>query len=100
MIKKKEKNICSLWISAQCFVTIQLRKELEEEELEVCVAIYYVQSSVCGCITWNIAFLYFFPLITEEGSPISPCYSLELCFQMGISFLFLFAFHFSFLSYL
>ena len=48
-----------------------------------------------------IVFLYFFALITEEGFLISPCYSLELCFQMGISYLFSFAFHvFSFLSYL
>ena len=31
---------------------------------------------------------YFFPLIPEEGFLISPCYSLELCIQMGISFLF------------
>ena len=39
-------------------------------------------------------------LITEEGFLISPCYSLELCIQMGLSFLFSFAFHFSsFLSY-
>ena len=34
-----------------------------------------------------IVFLYFFALITEEGFLISPCYSLELCIQMGISFL-------------
>ena len=40
-------------------------------------------------------------LITEEGLLISPCYSLEFCIQMGISFLFPFAFHFpSFHSYL
>ena len=32
---------------------------------------------------------------------ISPCYSLELCIQMGVSFLFSFAFHFSYFhSYL
>ena len=37
-------------------------------------------------------FLYFFALITEEGFIISPSYSLELCIQMGISFLFSFAF--------
>src|SRR5574337_1962651 len=43
-----------------------------------------------------IVFLYFFALITEEGFLICPCYSLELCIQMGISFLFSFAFHFSF----
>ena len=47
-----------------------------------------------------IIFLYFFSLITEEDFVISPCYSLELCIQMGISFLFSFAFRFSFHSYL
>ena len=45
--------------------------------------------------------LYFFALITEEGFLISPCYSLKLYIQMGIYFLFSFAFGFSsFLSYL
>ena len=54
-------------------------------------------SSLSHCIV----FLYFFALISEEGFLISPCYSLELCIQMGISFLFCFAFHFSsFHSYL
>ena len=43
----------------------------------------------------SIVFLYFFALITEEGFLISPCYSFELCFQMGLSFLFSFAFGFS-----
>jgi len=43
----------------------------------------------------------FFALITEEGFLISPCYSLELWIQMGISFLYSIAFHFSsFHSYL
>ena len=47
------------------------------------------------------SFPLFLSLITEEGFLISPCYSLELCIQMGISFLFFFAFSFfSFLSYL
>ena len=32
----------------------------------------------------SIVFLYFFALITEEGFLISPCYSLELCIQMGL----------------
>ena len=46
-------------------------------------------------------FSYFFALITEEGFLISSCYSLELCIQMLISFLFSFAFRFSsFHSYL
>ena len=48
-----------------------------------------------------IVFLYFFALITEEDFLISPCYSLELFIQMGISFLSSFAFSVSsFLSYL
>ena len=39
--------------------------------------------------------LFFFALIAEEGLLISSCYSLELCSQMFISFLFSFAFRFS-----
>ena len=35
-------------------------------------------------LSHSIVFLYFFALITEEGFLISPCYSLELCIQMGI----------------
>ena len=35
----------------------------------------------------SVIFLYFFAMITEEGFLISPCYSLELCLQMGIYFL-------------
>ena len=42
-----------------------------------------------------VVFLYFFALIAEEGFLISSCYSLELCTQMLLSFLFSFAFHFS-----
>ena len=52
-------------------------------------------------LSHSIVFLYFFALITEEGFHISPCYSLDPYIQMGISFLFSFAFCFSsFLSYL
>ena len=52
-------------------------------------------------LSHSIVFLSFIALITEEGFLISPCYSLELCIQMDISFLFSFAFSFSsFLSYL
>ena len=46
-------------------------------------------------LSHSIVFLYFFALIAEEGFLIAPCYSLELCIQMLISFLFSFAFHFS-----
>ena len=38
-------------------------------------------------LSHSIFFLYFFALIAEEGFLISPCSSLELCIQMGISFL-------------
>ena len=52
-------------------------------------------------LSHSIVFLYFFALITEEYFFISPRYSLKLCIQMGISFLFSFAFDFSsLLSYL
>ena len=52
-------------------------------------------------LSHSIVFLYFFALITEEGSLTSPCYSLALCIQMGISFPFSFDFSFSsFLRYL
>ena len=43
-------------------------------------------------LSHSVVFLYFFALITEEGFLISSCYSLELCIQMLISFLFSFAF--------
>ena len=43
-------------------------------------------------LSHSIVFLYFLSMITEEGFLISPCYSLELCIQMAISFLFSFAF--------
>ena len=46
-------------------------------------------------LSHSVVFLYFFALITEEGFLISPCISLELCIQMGISFLFSFASRFS-----
>ena len=45
-------------------------------------------------LSYSVVFLCFFALITEEGFLISPGYSLELCIQMGISFLLSFAFHF------
>ena len=46
-------------------------------------------------LSHSFVFLYFFALIAEEGFLISPRYSLELCIQMGVSFLFSFAFTFS-----
>ena len=42
-------------------------------------------------LSHSIVFFYFFVLITEESFLTSNCFSLELCVQMGISFLFCFA---------
>ena len=39
-------------------------------------------------LSHSVDFLYFFALIGEEGFLISPCYSLELCLQIDVSFLF------------
>ena len=43
-------------------------------------------------LSHSVVFLYFFALIAEGGFLISSCYSLELCIQMFISFIFPFAF--------
>jgi len=52
-------------------------------------------------LSHSIVFLYLFALITLEDFLMSPFYSLELCFQMGMFLLFSFAFGFSsFLSFL
>ena len=52
-------------------------------------------------LSHSVVFLYFFAMIAEEGFLISPCYSLELCIQTGVSFLFSITFSFSsFLGYL
>jgi len=48
--------------------------------------------NVISSLSHSIVVLYFFALGTKEGFLIFPCYSLELCTQMGISFLFSFAF--------
>ena len=50
-------------------------------------------------LSLSIIFLYFFALFTLEGFPFSPYYSLELCIQMGVSFLFSFAFSYSSLHF-
>ena len=48
-----------------------------------------------------IVFLYFFALFIEEGLLIYFCFHVKLCIQLGISFPFSLAFHFSsFLGYL
>jgi len=43
-----------------------------------------------SCLFHSIPFLYFFALFTSEAFLISLCCSLELCIQIGLSFLFFF----------
>ena len=43
-------------------------------------------------LSHSIVFFYFFALFIEEGLFSSPCYFLELCIQLGISFPFSLAF--------
>ena len=51
-------------------------------------------------LSHSVVFLYFFALITEEGFPVSPCCSLELCIQMGVYIPFLLCFSRLFFSQL
>ena len=53
---------------------------------------WYLYLQEITSLSLPIVFLYFFALITEEAFLISPCYSLELCIQIGVSFLFSFVF--------
>ena len=63
--------------------------------------IFLKRSLVFPILLFSSLSLHFLSFFTGEGFLISPCYSLELCIQRGISFLFSFAFLFSsFLSYL
>ena len=63
--------------------------------------IFLKRSLVFPILLFSSLSLHFLSFFTGEGFLISPCYSLELCIQRGISFLFSFAFSFSsFLSYL
>ena len=55
---------------------------------------------VISSLSHSIVFLCFFAWFTEQGFLIFPCYSLELCIQMGISFLFSCAFWLLFFSQL
>ena len=52
---------------------------------------FYLSEKIIN-INKPLTSLYFFQLITEEGFLIPPCYTLELCILMGISFLFSSAF--------
>ena len=69
--------------------------------LSFCAHSYMKSSLGISNFSHSIVFLYSFALITEDAFLISPCYSLELCIPMGMSFLSFFPFYFSsFQSYL
>ena len=82
-------------ILMQCIILVEQRKYCKKYSLDVSNFLKQISS-----LSHSIVFLYFVALITEEGFLISPCYSLELCIHMSISFIFSFAFCFPFLSYL
>ena len=46
-------------------------------------------------LSHSVIFLYLFALFIKEGLLVSPCHSLELCIQLGLSFPFSLAFCFS-----
>ena len=50
---------------------------------------YFQCSWRVSSLSHSIVFLYFFALFIEEGLLISPCYSLELCIQLNVTFPFL-----------
>ena len=77
-------------------IPVELFQILKDEAPEVLHPICYqlLENSAVATRLENvnfhsIVFLYFFALTTEDGFLFCPCYSLELCIQMGISFPFL-----------
>ena len=80
------------WLSREALqIAVKRREAKSKGEKERYTHLLGESSSLSHCTV----FLCFFASITEEGFLLSPCYSLELCIQMGISFLFSFAFCFS-----
>jgi len=100
--KVKVKSLSPVRIFATpCTVAYQAPQSMRFSRQEYWSGVPLPSLEEISSLSHCIVFLYFFALISEEGFLISPCYSLELCIQMGISFLFCFAFHFSsFHSYL
>ena len=84
-----------IWTLIKCIILVEQRKNCKKCSLDISNFLEQISS-----FSHSIVFLYFVALITEEGFLISPYYSLELCIQMGISFIFSFAFCFLFLNYL
>jgi len=89
----------SRWVITPSWLSGSWRSFLYSSSVYSCHLFFDFLKEISS-LSHSVVFLYFFALITEEGFLISH-YSLELCIQMGISFLFSFAFRFSsFHSYL
>ena len=103
--KRKSSSYCQIATLSRIIFLLQCMKGKSESEVaQSCPTLCDPMvcslpgSSVHGILEWvaiafsqeiaslshSIVFLYFFPLISEEGFLTSPCYSLELCIQMGI----------------
>jgi len=88
------------WLSEEALQIAVKRREVKSKGEKERYAHLFMKCSLgisnfleeISSLSHSIVFLCFFALITEEGFLISPCYFLELCIQMGISFLFSFAF--------
>ena len=75
------KTILNIW---KFTVHILLKPGLDNFEITLLAYEMSAMSDISS-LSHSIVFLHFFALITEEVFLISPCYSLKLCIQMGIS---------------
>ena len=79
------------------------KKDLHDQDNnEGVITPIHLESDILECeVKWVFPILLFssiFALVTEEGFLTAPCYSLKLCIQRDISFLF-FSFAFGFSSF-
>ena len=90
-----QKNKCrkAKWLSEEALQIAEKRKDAKgngekERYAHLCMkwSLGISYSLEISNLSHSIIFLYLFALATEKGFHISPCYSLELCIQMGVSF--------------
>ena len=92
--------LCILSISSDLFCFY----EVFTISVLYCAHLWYFQFSIFDIFNFleeisslspSVVFLFFFALFIEEGLLVSPCYSLEFCIYLGVSFPFSLAFHFT-----
>ena len=94
--KVKVKSLSRLWLFATPWTAAyQAPPSMEFSRQEYRSGVPLPSLEEISSLSQSVVFLYFFALITEEDFLISPCHSLALYIQMGISLIFSFAFHFS-----